>query len=59
MAALDKELKVTPLQYTVQRGEQTDEASYEAMKKGDAFTLAGNGNSTPQERRSIPPSSTT
>lgn len=39
VAALDKELKVTPLQYTVQRGEQTDTTSFEAMKKGDAFKV--------------------
>ena len=39
VAAIDKELKVTPLQYTVQAGAQTDSATYEALKKGDAFTL--------------------
>jgi len=39
IAVLDKELKVTPLQYTIQRGEQTDDASYEAVKKGDAFRI--------------------
>ena len=39
VATLDKELKVTPLQYTVQAGAQTDEATYEALKKGDTFTL--------------------
>ncbi len=39
---LDKELKVTPLQYTVTAGEQTQEATYEAMKKGDAFVLKEN-----------------
>jgi type III restriction enzyme len=39
VAALDAELKVTPLQYTVQRGEQTDTASYDALKKGDTFRV--------------------
>jgi type III restriction enzyme len=39
IATIDKELKVTPLQYTVQAGTQTDEATYEALKKGDTFTL--------------------
>jgi len=37
--ALDKELKVSPLQYTVQRGEQTESATAEALKQGDAFRL--------------------
>ena len=36
---LDKELKVTPLQYTVIAGEQKDEATYDAVKKGDAFVV--------------------
>lgn len=40
--ALDKELKVTPLQYTVMAGEQKEEAKYEEMKKGDAFELKEN-----------------
>jgi len=39
IAALDKELKVTPLQYTVIAGEQKDEAKYEDVKRGDAFRL--------------------
>ncbi len=39
VAALDAELKVVPLQYTVQRGEQTETASYDALKKGDAFRV--------------------
>jgi type III restriction enzyme len=37
--ALDAELKVAPLQYVVQRGEQTATTSYEALKDGDAFNL--------------------
>lgn len=39
---LDKELKVTPLQYTVTAGEQKQEASYEEVKKGDAFVVQEN-----------------
>ncbi len=39
IAALDKELKVTPLQYTVMAGIQTEQATYEGMKKGEAFVL--------------------
>ena len=38
--ALDKELAVSPLQYTVQRGEQTAEATVESLKKGEAFTVS-------------------
>ena len=37
VAALDAELKVAPLQYVVERGEQTAEASYEALQTGEAF----------------------
>jgi type III restriction enzyme len=40
--ALDKELKVTPLQYTVTAGQQKDEATYDAVKKGDAFVMKKN-----------------
>ncbi|NDY92065.1 type III restriction-modification system endonuclease [Ideonella livida] len=32
-------LRVTPLQYTVQRGEQVEGATYEDMKAGEAFKL--------------------
>ena len=39
VSALDAELKVAPLQYVVERGEQTAEASYEALHAGDAFHL--------------------
>lgn len=38
--ALDKELNVSPLQYTVQRGEQIAEATVETLKKGEAFTIS-------------------
>ncbi len=40
--AIDKELKVTPLQYTVTIGEQRDEASYEEVRGGDSFVLREN-----------------
>jgi type III restriction enzyme len=36
---LDAELKVAPLQYVVQRGEQATETTYEALKAGEAFKL--------------------
>ena len=37
--ALDRKLRVSPLQYVVQRGEQKDQANYDAVKKGDAFQV--------------------
>jgi len=36
---LNMELRVTPLQYRVQRGEQTDNISYDQMKSGDGFEI--------------------
>ena len=36
---LDAELKVAPLQYVVQRGEQAADTTYEALKAGEAFQL--------------------
>jgi type III restriction enzyme len=39
VAALDQELKVAPLQYVVQRGEQTDGTTYEALQNGQAFEV--------------------
>ena len=36
---LDKELRVSPLQYTLQRGEQTAEATYDAVKQGQSFQV--------------------
>ena len=39
IAALDRELRVTPLQYTIQRGEQTDSATYDDVRQGQAFEL--------------------
>ena len=37
--ALDKELNVSPLQYTVQRGEQVAEATVDTLSSGEAFEL--------------------
>lgn len=39
ISALDKELNVTPLQYTVQVGQQTDALSADQLKSGDGFKL--------------------
>lgn len=39
VTTLDKELHVSQLQYTIQRGVQTDEASYESLKQGEAFKV--------------------
>ena len=39
VTTLDAELKVVPLQYVVERGEQTTETTYEALQAGDAFRL--------------------
>ncbi len=39
VATLDAEMRVTPLQYTVHRGEQADTATYDDVKSGDAFKL--------------------
>ncbi len=39
---LDKELRVTPLQYTVTDGEQKEEAKYDEVKKGDSFVVKQN-----------------
>jgi len=36
---LNKELRVTPLQYTVVRGEQTDGIGYDQIKSGDGFKV--------------------
>ncbi|MDY6973722.1 MAG: restriction endonuclease subunit R, partial [Thermodesulfobacteriota bacterium] len=36
---LNMELRVTPLKYTIQRGEQADGISYDQMKSGDGFEV--------------------
>jgi type III restriction enzyme len=48
---LDAALRVAPLQYVVQRGEQIAEASYETLKAGDAFRL--NETQTAQLKTSV------
>lgn len=37
----DTGLRVTPLQYTIQHGEQTEAVTYNGIKSGDAFKLKG------------------
>jgi type III restriction enzyme len=37
--ALDKELRVTPLQYTIQNGVQGDQITDDELRSGDGFTL--------------------
>jgi type III restriction enzyme len=39
MAELDQALRVSPLQYTIQRGEQKGEASYDELKQGESFKV--------------------
>lgn len=46
VATLDAELKVAPIQYVVERGEQITDASYEALKAGEAFRLEQTQTST-------------
>jgi len=36
---LDNELRVAPLQYTIQRGEQADKVDYDDIKSGDGFVV--------------------
>lgn len=40
VGALGKELKVTPLQYVIQRGEQIDGATVDNLKQGTAFRVS-------------------
>jgi type III restriction enzyme len=42
VAALDNELEVTKLRYTVERGEQSDAVSYDDMVNGQGFTVKEN-----------------
>jgi len=39
VAELDKSLRVTPLQYTIQTGEQAAQVTYDGLKDGDAFVI--------------------
>jgi type III restriction enzyme len=42
ITALEKELRITPLQYTVAAGEQKAEATYDDMNAGDSFVMRQN-----------------
>jgi type III restriction enzyme len=48
---LDKDLKVTPLQYTIQTGVQADQLSYDSIKEGESFKVTET--STEENRKSI------
>jgi type III restriction enzyme len=37
--ALDKDLNVSPLQYTIHRGQQRETATYDELKQGEAFEV--------------------
>lgn len=39
VAELDKELRVSALQYTIKHGEQIDDATYDAVKQGESFKV--------------------
>jgi type III restriction enzyme len=39
VTALEKELKVSPMQYTVVEGEQTEDATYDAIQQGESFKV--------------------
>lgn len=39
---LNRELKVSPLQYQIVKGAQSENTSYEALEKGEAFEISGN-----------------
>jgi len=39
VATLDKDLRVTKLQYTVERGEQSDSVTYDQLRDGQGFTI--------------------
>lgn len=39
VAALEKELKVSPLQYTIVKGEQIDTATHDDVKQGESFEI--------------------
>lgn len=42
VTTLDRELRVTKLQYTVERGEQGDSVTYDELKSGDGFSVKEN-----------------
>ena len=39
VSTLEKELKVSPLQYTIVAGEQTDKATFDDLKQGEGFEV--------------------
>ena len=39
VTAIEKELRVSPLQYTIIAGEQIDKATYDDMKQGESFVV--------------------
>ncbi len=41
VGALDEELSVSPMQYTIQLGVQEEQATYEAITQGEVFKLTG------------------
>ncbi len=49
--AMDKELRISPMQYTIQAGEQMSDVSYDGLKQGDSFKVTST--STEVNRRSI------
>jgi len=46
ISALDRELRVTRLRYTIQRGEQSDSVTYERLKVGQGFEITENQSET-------------
>jgi len=42
VSALEKELRVSKLQYVVERGEQNDAVTYEALQEGESFHVTEN-----------------
>lgn len=49
--AIDSDLRVTPLQYTIQRGEQAAAVTFDGIKSGESFVLKET--ETDYEKRSI------
>jgi len=45
VSALDSQLRVTPLQYTVQTGIQADEIADEQLRSGDGFQVTNTATS--------------
>ncbi|TCG06683.1 restriction endonuclease subunit R [Paraburkholderia steynii] len=39
VTSLNEHLRVTPLRYTIHRGEQSEQVTYDGIKNGDAFVL--------------------